>query len=83
MILALTTILLVSYYVLISNTLASQNYQMRVMNEELTVLMEEHSSFQKTETANLDELAAFAQTHNMVEAVEVAHMSETNNVARR
>ncbi|MBX4211770.1 MAG: hypothetical protein KW806_03220, partial [Candidatus Yanofskybacteria bacterium] len=81
MLLVFLLISLVSYYVFVSNTLASQHYRIRVMSEELTGLQGEQDGLKKSGTADLNELTAFARTHNMVEAGEVAHVSETSNVA--
>lgn len=77
--------LLLVYYIIGANNLASSNYKIKVLNGQLTQLNEEQSGL-VAQKAGIEESIVtleFAKSHNMVEAKNISYIFESRNVAQK
>lgn len=76
-------ILLLIYYVIISNMITASHYRVSLLNNELADLTETNGLLTAQKLSMEDSLAVvdFAQSHNMVEARFVSHIFENSDVA--
>lgn len=77
--------LLLIYYIIGANSIASDNYRIKLLIDRLTQLNEGQSNL-LAQKASIDELPiirVFAQTHNMIEAKNISYIFESSNVAQR
>ena len=84
MLLAASALLLV-YYIIGANNIASDNYRIKLFIDRLTQLNEEQSNLfaQKTMVDESAVIRSFAQSHNMVEVKNISYIFESSNVAQR
>jgi len=76
--------LLILYYVIGANGIASASYKIKILNDRLAQLNEEQSNL-IAQKAGVEESVAieFAKSHNMVEAKNTSYIFESKNVAQR
>ena len=77
--------ILVVYYIVGANAIASDSYKAKLLNDRLMQLNEEQSTL-LSQKASIDESSIareFALSHNMVEAKNFSYIFETRNVAQR
>lgn len=77
--------LVLSFYIIEANMIATDKYRIKVLDEKLTSLNEVRTSLAAKRSAVEDPsgLMDFAKSHNMVEAKNVTYMFENGNVALR
>ena len=81
--LACSTLLLLGFYVLHANMMAAAHYEIKQLNEQVTLLTDGNSalSAQRTQLEDPSLLAEFAVSHNMVEAKDTLYLFDGGNVA--
>lgn len=77
--------LLVVYYIIGANSIAANNYKIKLLIDRLTQLNEEQSNLlvQKVMADESLTIRNFAHAHNMIEAKNISHVFESSNVAQR
>lgn len=77
------TVLMMMYFVIVSNIVTASNYGIGLLNEELAGLTETNGvlTAQKLSIEDSSAILNFAQAHHMVEAGHVTHIFESGNVA--
>ncbi len=85
MIIMLVVGLLAIYYVIQANVIASSNYKISLLSQELESLNEVHSSLiaQKTAIEDPAKVLDFALSYNMVEAKNAVYFFENGDMALR
>lgn len=78
-------LLLLFYYIMVANSIASKNYQTKILQDKIEQLTETNSILMSKklllETPNA--LLGFAQANNLVEAKNISYIFEGKNVAQR
>ncbi|KKT28213.1 MAG: hypothetical protein UW43_C0010G0009 [Candidatus Yanofskybacteria bacterium GW2011_GWA1_44_21] len=72
-------------YVVFSNKITADSYQVKILNDRILNLTEDHGALTAHQAELEDEslLADYAQTHNMVEAADISYLFENGDVALR
>ena len=80
-----TASLLLSYYVIMANVVASKNYRMQTLRDQIELLTEANNGLmaQKLLLETPNTLFEFAKSHSLVEAKNISYIFENKNVARR
>lgn len=73
------------YYVLMTNSSASDRFLMQTLDDKVATLTEAHGALlqQQSQLENAAILSDFAAAHGMVEAKDVSYLFEGSNVAFR
>lgn len=77
--------LLLFYYVMMANSVASANYKVQTLNDKINTLSEANGLLMSKKLAMEIPavLSEFAKAQNLVEAKNVAYIFENKNVAQR
>lgn len=77
--------LLLFYYVMMANSIASKNYKTQVLRDKIESLAEANSSLmsEKLSLENPVTLQEFALSQSLVEARNISYIFEGKNMARR
>ena len=77
--------LLLFYYVVMANSIASKNYKTQTLRNKIQALSETNSGLmaQKLVLETPTVLLEFAKSHNLVEANNISYVFENKNVAQR
>ncbi len=77
--------LLLFYYVMMANSIASRNYKIQALRDKISSLTEESSTLmsQKLILEAPAAILEFAKSNHLVEAKNISYIFENKNVARR
>jgi len=77
--------LLLFYYVMMANEVASKNYRMQTLGDQIQILSDTNSGLmaQKLVLETPNALFEFAKSHGLVEANNISYIFENKNVAQR
>ena len=83
--LAGTALLLLLYYIMMANSIASKNYKIYTLGDKLEMLAEANSLLMSKKLAMESQatLLEFIKSRSMVEARNVVYIFENKNVAQR
>lgn len=78
-------LLLLFYYIMVANSVASKNYRIQVLQDKAETLAEENGILmsKKLVLENPATLLNFAQVQRLVEARNISYIFEGKNVAQR
>lgn len=77
--------LLLVYYVMVSNSITSNSYKIKILRERINILSETNGQLvsHKLVFEDPSRLSLFAINHNMVKASNIIYLFESSGVARR